>query len=140
MDLKEIKQLIDMLEASSIKKLKLKMADVELTLDKAADQQTVHEPLVNKTPPEKVEEQPVNTHHISVLAPLVGTFYQASSPESAPFVTIGSQVKKGDTLCLIEAMKVLNEIKATADGKIVAIHVSDGDVVAYDQILMEIGE
>ena len=75
-----------------------------------------------------------------VLAPLVGIYYQASSPEAEPFVTVGQMVQKGDTVCIIEAMKILNEIKAPVTGKIMSINVNNGDVVEFNQILMEIGE
>ena len=75
-----------------------------------------------------------------VLAPLVGIFYQASSPEAEPFVTVGQMVQKGDTVCIIEAMKILNEIKAPASGKVMKIYVNNGDVVEFNQTIMEIGE
>ena len=70
-----------------------------------------------------------------VKSPLVGTFYSAPSPDEPPFVLVGQEVKEGDTLCIIEAMKVMNEIKAPCSGKVVRIMVQPGDMVEYNQML-----
>ena len=70
-----------------------------------------------------------------VKSPLVGTFYSAPSPDEPPFVLVGQEVKEGDTLCIIEAMKVMNEIKAPCSGKGVRIMVQPGDMVEYNQLL-----
>ena len=70
-----------------------------------------------------------------VKSPLVGTFYSAPSPDEPPFVLVGQEVKEGDTLCIIEAMKVMNEIKAPCSGKVVRIMVQPGDMVEYNQLL-----
>ena len=72
---------------------------------------------------------------VYVKSPLVGTFYRAPSPESPPFVEVGSKVKKGDTLCIIEAMKVMNEIKSEHDGVVKEILVENGKPVEYGQVL-----
>lgn len=70
-----------------------------------------------------------------VKSPLVGTFYSAPSPDEPPFVLVGQEVKEGDTLCIIEAMKVMNEIKAPCSGKVVRIMVQPGDMVEYNHLL-----
>lgn len=70
-----------------------------------------------------------------VKSPLVGTFYSAPSPDEPPFVLVGQEVKEGDTLCIIEAMKVMNEIKAPCSGKVVRIMVQPSDMVEYNQLL-----
>lgn len=70
-----------------------------------------------------------------VKSPLVGTFYSAPSPDEPPFVLVSQEVKEGDTLCIIEAMKVMNEIKAPCSGKVVRIMVQPGDMVEYNQLL-----
>ena len=70
-----------------------------------------------------------------VKSPLVGTFYSSPSPDEPPFVLAGQEVKEGDTLCIIEAMKVMNEIKAPCSGKVVRIMVQPGDMVEYNQLL-----
>lgn len=78
------------------------------------------------------------TNYITVTAPLVGTFYSGPSPDSDPFVSLNQTVKKGDTLCIVEAMKVMNELTAQVSGEIVAIHVEDGQLVQFGDVLMEI--
>ena len=70
-----------------------------------------------------------------VKSPLVGTFYSSPSPDEPPFVLVGQEVKEGDTLCIIEAMKVMNEIKAPCRGKVVRIMAQPGDMVEYNQVL-----
>ena len=72
----------------------------------------------------------------AITSPMVGTFYMAPSPEAAPFVEIGSEVKVGDIVCIIEAMKLMNEIKSEEAGKIVKICVKNGDPVEFGQVLM----
>lgn len=70
-----------------------------------------------------------------VKSPLVGTFYSSPSPDEPPFVLVGQEVREGDTLCIIEAMKVMNEIKAPCSGKVIRIMVQPGDMVEYNQLL-----
>ena len=70
-----------------------------------------------------------------VKSPLVGTFYSSPSPDEPPFVLVGQEVREGDTLCIIEAMKVMNEIKAPCSGKVVRIMAQPGDMVEYNQLL-----
>lgn len=77
-------------------------------------------------------------HTTAVRAPMVGVFYAAPAPGAEPFVHVGSKVKKGETLCVIEAMKVMNEVTAEADGEIVDICVKDGELVEYGCCLMKI--
>ena len=72
----------------------------------------------------------------AITSPMVGTFYIASSPEAAPFVEVGSTVAEGDVVCIIEAMKLMNEIKSEQSGKVVKICVKNGDPVEYGQVLM----
>ncbi len=81
----------------------------------------------------------VDFNHVTeVKSPMVGVFYAAPSPDAEPFVQVGSKVKKGDVLCIIEAMKLMNEITAEQDGEIVDICVQNGDVVEYGQTLFKI--
>jgi len=74
-----------------------------------------------------------------VESPMVGTFYRSPSPDAAAFIEVGSEVKKGDTICIVEAMKMMNQIEADTSGKIMAILVDDGDAVEFDQPLVVIG-
>ena len=76
---------------------------------------------------------------VEVTAPMVGVFYAAPAPGDEPFVRVGSKVKAGETLCIIEAMKVLNEVTAEADGEVLEICVADGDLVEFGSCLMRIG-
>ena len=157
MDLKDIKTLVEVLESSTINKLHYKKDREELILEKSSSNQeapkssakittesieTFRETVKAEVPsieiPSTIADSAVNSTQIK--APLVGVFYQAPNPEAEPFVFAGGKVKKGDTLCIIEAMKVLNEVKAPVDGKVIAIHAENGDVVSYDQILMDIGD
>lgn len=75
-----------------------------------------------------------------VKAPLVGVFYAAPSPTSDPYVTVGSKVRAGQVVCIVEAMKVMNEIKAPVDGTVVRINVENAQTVAFDDVIMEIAE
>ncbi|MEN2257179.1 acetyl-CoA carboxylase biotin carboxyl carrier protein [Paraclostridium benzoelyticum] len=80
-----------------------------------------------------------NNDNIHVIkAPIMGTYYEASSPESSTFVKVGDKVSKGDTLCIIEAMKLMNEINSDVDGEVVEILVSNEDLVEYNQAIFKI--
>ena len=88
--------------------------------------------------PAPAQDEPLDmSHTTAVRAPMVGVFYAAPSPGAEPFVRVGSKVKKGETLCVIEAMKVMNEVTAEEDGEIVDICVHDGDLVEYGCCLMK---
>jgi oxaloacetate decarboxylase alpha subunit len=84
-----------------------------------------------------IEEEAVDkTNLIEVTAPMVGTFYRAPAPDAPPFVEVGSSVKEGDTLCIIEAMKLMNEIETECEGEIVEILVDNAEPVEYGQVLL----
>lgn len=143
MNNKELKELIKIFESSSLSRIKLDKGDVTIELEKESVQvkevirteaapslQTVKE-TVQPAAPSKPTYEPIK-------APLVGTYYEAPAPDQPPFVRIGQTVRKGDTLFIIEAMKVMNEITAHRDGKIMSINVKNGDMVMYDQVILEI--
>ena len=90
-------------------------------------------PAAAQTAPAKQAEEPKGK---AITSPMVGTFYAASSPEANPFVEVGSNVNVGDVVCIIEAMKLMNEIKSEQAGKVVQICVKNGDPVEYGQVLM----
>lgn len=73
-----------------------------------------------------------------VKSPMVGTFYAAASPDSAPFVKAGSKIKKGDSLCIIEAMKLMNEVPAEVDGEVVEVLVKNSEAISFGQVLMKV--
>jgi len=141
MTIKEIQKIIKDFEVSELTELELEVDDVKIKLSKNKYDQKPYietkEVSVSKT----IEEQKeVISHDYEVKSPLVGTFYRSKSPTSDPFVEVGSVVKKGDVLCIIEAMKIMNEITAPKSGKITKILLEDKDVVSFDQVLMTIGE
>ncbi|MCL1949111.1 MAG: acetyl-CoA carboxylase biotin carboxyl carrier protein [Turicibacter sp.] len=152
MEVKEIQSIIDMLENSTLHKLQLKIKDMELTLEKEtaptvqlsqvlpAAAPVAQQPMAPAAPaPVAAAPAPVSNGTL-VKSPLVGIFYASSSPEAAPYVSVGSTVKKGDVVCIVEAMKIMNEVKAPKDGVIKEIHLENGELVEFDQVLMEIGE
>ena len=85
-----------------------------------------------KEAPAKKEE---NTNYLEVKSPMVGTFYRSSSPEKPPYAEVGKSINKGDVVCIIEAMKLFNEIEAEVSGKIVKVMVENAKPVEYDQVL-----
>jgi acetyl-CoA carboxylase biotin carboxyl carrier protein len=104
-----------------------KSADYESTTVKSEPIKTIHTTAVTET-----------NNHDKILSPMPGTFYTASSPETPNYVKIGDKVSKGDTLCIIEAMKIMNEIEAENDGVIKTVLVDDGQPVEYNQPLFEL--
>ena len=97
----------------------------------------LHRPEAAPAPEEEAPREPETAEDLHVIrSPMVGTFYRASSPESAPFTETGEQVAVGQTLCIIEAMKIMNEIEADAAGEVVEILAANGDPVEYNQPLL----
>ena len=146
MNLKEIKDLIKVFNGSDLSKLKVEDGDFALTLEKggalapvaaAPVQQVQAAPAPSAAAPAPAEQAeksvPENADHIT--SPMVGTFYRSPSPDSPPFVNVGDTVRKGQTLCILEAMKIMNEHEAEFDCKILDILVEDGQPVEYDMPL-----
>ncbi len=102
-------------------------SDVQVLSDEAGTPKTVHAKAIIES-----------NNHEKILSPMPGTFYLASSPENPNYVNIGDAVSKGDTLCIIEAMKIMNEIEAEKDGKIKSVLVENGQSVEYNQPLFEL--
>lgn len=150
MDIKEIKDLIKLIDSSSITEFKLDKEDFKISIKK---EQTVlrvidNEPEVyaGKNTVEKkaeTEEREVETKQEEkdvhfIKSPIVGMFYSSPSPDAVAFVNPGSKVKKGDVLCIIEAMKLMNEVTSDIDGEIVETLVQDKNIVEYGQPLFKI--
>ncbi len=144
MNKRELKELIELFESSSLSRIKLDKGDVTIELEKPMN---CSEGTASATRPatktassgtERKPECDAERSHTVVKAPLVGTYYEAPAPEQPPFVRMGQNVQKGDVLCIIEAMKVMNEITAPKTGKVMAIHSKNGEMVMYDQVIMEI--
>ena len=139
MDIKELKdialELMDALAAKKLGEVELELDDVKIKIKAAEPAPVIAAASVAAAAPAAApaeEQLPAGTQ---VKSPLVGTFYSSPSPDEPPFVLVGQQVKEGDTLCIIEAMKIMNEIKAPCDGKIIRIMAQPGDMVEYNQVL-----
>lgn len=141
MDTKKIKQIMELFEASSVAEMSLEVEDIKIGLKKFSE---VAQPISAVMPvapiaAEVTIEDVAQAAGEAIKSPLVGTFYMAANEGATPFVEVGSTVKKGDTLCIIEAMKVMNEIKAERDGKITAVLAKNNEMVQFDDVLMYIG-
>ena len=137
MDTEKIKSIMKMFEESQISKMDLTDGDLHITLEK--EMEPVEVVKTNKSTPIQEVEEVKQEQGTAITSPLVGTYYQASGTNQEPFVKVGQHIQEGDTVCIIEAMKVMNEIKATVSGTVLSINVSDGETVEYDQVLMMIG-
>ena len=151
MDLRKIKSLIELLEKSSLSEIEIVEGEETIRLTRggpvqlATAQQFVQQPLTQQpaavsAPTDDVpeEEDAAIPEGDVVRSPMVGTFYAAPSPDAEPFVSVGQEVSDGDTLCIVEAMKMFNQIEAESNGRIVAILVESGQPVEFDQPLMVI--
>ena len=141
MDLRKLKKLIDLVEASGISELELTEGEEKVKISRNSvisqtPQLIQSQPQLIQTEkpeiPPSIDGEPINS-------PMVGSFYRAASPDSSPFIEIGSTVKKGDVLCIIEAMKLLNEIESEHDGIIKKILVENGQPVEFGEPLFIIG-
>jgi len=137
MDIMKIKQIISVFEESSIARMDLEIEDIKIRLEKPNTQINYVQQAPAQNVVQSVEEVEV-TKGSAIKSPLVGTYYEAAAQGERAFVQVGQQVKKGDTLCIIEAMKVMNEIKAQSDGVIVDILGINGEMVQFDDVLMYI--
>lgn len=147
MDLRKLKTLIDLVSESNVSELEITEAEGKVRIVKSAGvvmaapvamaaapvvAAPVAAPAAAAAPVAAEVAAPVPTGH-TVKSPMVGTFYRSSSPGAAPFVQIGSVVKEGDTLCIVEAMKILNEIEADKAGTVTQILCENGQAVEYGQ-------
>ncbi len=141
MNLEEIRELMMMLEQSTISELELQRDDFRISLRKGTQHSTnpvstlSESTVISRPAAEMSNIPPVDENIVSVNAPMVGTFYGSPSPDAEPFVKIGEHVSKGQTLCIVEAMKLMNEIKAEFDGTVVQIAVGNAEAIEYDQML-----
>ena len=152
MNLRQIRELVRLLESSSLTVLEIEEADLRVRLEKgqtaglaqpvpAAHPQAAPSALPAQAAPAPapVADGTVDFNRLKeVKSPLVGIFYAAPSPGAEPFAGVGSRVKKGDVLCVVEAMKLMNEITADADGEVIDVCVQNGQVVEFGQILFKL--
>jgi acetyl-CoA carboxylase biotin carboxyl carrier protein len=151
MDIRKIKKLIELLHDTDVAELEISEGEESVRITRGSTNQVVVQtpqmvaPQMIAAPqaaPQPAVDEPSGvaapTGH-QVKSPMVGTFYRSPSPDAAAFIEVGSEVKQGDTLCIVEAMKMMNQIEADASGKVLAILVDDGDAIEFDQPLVVIG-
>jgi acetyl-CoA carboxylase biotin carboxyl carrier protein len=144
MDLRKLKKLIDLVQESGIAELEITEGEEKVKIVKggvvvmapagATAPAVEARPAPSAAPAPASEPEAAPEGHV-VKAPMVGTFYRSPSPDAKPFVEVGQAVKEGDTICIIEAMKLMNEIEADASGTVKAILVENGQPVEYGQPL-----
>lgn len=140
MDLKDVYELLDKFDRSACCEMELNLNGTQLSLKKYSSI-AVPSGLNNvvagntQTQAEQVTDNESAGDAVQIKAPLVGTFYQAPGPDEQPYVKVGQQVKKGDVVGIIEAMKLMNEVVAPQDGVILSIDATDGNMVQYGQVL-----
>ncbi|MGR5363411.1 acetyl-CoA carboxylase biotin carboxyl carrier protein [Vibrio mediterranei] len=152
MDIRKIKKLIELVEESGIAELEISEGEESVRISRNSPVSSVPAPIQYAAAPAPAApapaaapaaaapaastEEPAAPAGHQVLSPMVGTFYSAPSPDAKPFVKVGQQVNAGDTLCIVEAMKMMNQIEADKSGVIAAILVEDGQPVEFDQALV----
>lgn len=152
MDIRKVKKLIELLEESNISEIEIQEGEESVRISRhatngvAVNAPMMYPPMAPQAPmaapaaPAAAQEEgaaqaPAQPSGHQVKSPMVGTFYSAPAPGSKPFVTEGQSVKKGDTICIVEAMKMMNQIEADKDGVIEAVLLADGEPVEFDQPL-----
>ncbi len=149
MDIRKVKKLIELLQESDIAEIEIHEGEESVRISRATSQVTLAAPVatpaaatITTAPAAAPAEATVEAEEVSghqVTSPMVGTFYRASSPEAKFFVEEGQQVSVGDTLCIIEAMKILNQIESDKAGTVKKILVENGDPVEFNQPMFIIG-
>ncbi|MDA9205553.1 acetyl-CoA carboxylase biotin carboxyl carrier protein [Gammaproteobacteria bacterium] len=142
MDIRKIKKLIEMLQESDLTEIEVQEGEESVRIARGNNQSletksTVITPSVVSAPIENKEILAVESGSI-IRSPIVGTFYRKPAPDRPPFIEIGSHVNAGDVVCIVEAMKMMNEIKSEFTGKVSAINIEDGEPVEFDQSLIVI--
>ena len=143
MDIRKIKTLIEMLEESNLNEIEVSQGEESVRISKSSNQNNFvsNAPLNNDININSSSNEIKDNHELRgnlVTSPIVGTFYRKPSPDKEPFVKVGDIVNKGDVLCIIEAMKMMNEIKSDFDGKITSIEVDDAQPVEFGQTIIVI--
>ena len=153
MDIKDIQNLIKFVAKSGANEVKLEMEDIKITIKTGKNekqtivqalplhqQSIIQNPITEQQNPVVVNDntdvgEDENSKYITVKSPIIGTFYRKPSPDKSNFVEIGSSISEGDVLCVIEAMKLFNEIESEVTGKIIKILIDDASPVEFDQPL-----
>ena len=147
MNYDEIKKLMDDMGNANIDELKIEFPEgMKISMKKNAEKEVIEvkqksiENNIESTEKriEKQEENKCKEDYKIIKSPMVGTFYASPSPDKAPFVKVGDNIKKGQIVCIVEAMKLMNEIESEFDGKVIEVCIKDGDVVDYGKPLFKI--
>jgi acetyl-CoA carboxylase biotin carboxyl carrier protein len=144
MDIRKIKKLIEMLQESDLKEIEVSQGDESVRILRERFVQTNGNNIIQQTEVFSAEseiQQKIETSRAEgnvITSPIVGTFYRKPSPDKDPFIRVGDTVEKGDVLCIIEAMKMMNEIKSDFSGKVVSIDLEDGKPVEFGQSIITI--
>ena len=144
MDIRKIKKLIEMLQESDLKEIEVSQGDESVRILRDRFVQTNGNKIIQQPEvfvAESEIQQKIETSKAEgnvITSPIVGTFYRKPSPDKDPFIRVGDTVEKGDVLCIIEAMKMMNEIKSDFSGKIVSIDLEDGEPVEFGQSIITI--
>ena len=152
MDIRKVKKLIEMLENSNLEEIEIQEGEESVRLVKSngnisnissAQSIAVPQTSTSVAPEEENQSEDVNLESEEgnfITSPMVGTFYASASPGAKPFINVGDLVAEGDVVCIVEAMKMMNEIKSEFSGKVVSIKVENSEPVEYGQALFEIAE
>jgi len=151
MDIRKVKKLIEMLEASNLEEIEIQEGEESVRLVKNKTYSNpVNQQVYAPSAPEniipsvsEIKEVPETSENApagdEISSPMVGTFYSSASPGSKPFITVGDNVNEGDVVCIIEAMKMMNEIKSEFSGKVLSVNIENSEPVEYGQTLFVIG-
>ena len=145
MDIRKIKKLIEMLQASDLREIEVKEGEESVRIARGGISSPTEEYVISnqatqavKTTTEKIHIDDSNTSGNHIKSPIVGTFYRKPAPDKPPFVEVGDHVEKGQVVCIVEAMKMMNEMKSDFSGTIKSINVEDGTPVEFDQNLITV--
>lgn len=144
MDLEKIEGLVKILESSSLNEMTIRDGDFKISMSKLCPSALISASGIGAAPAVSYEERSAEAggeaeeKEVNIISPIVGTFYSASGPQIPPYVKVGDSVKAGDTVCILEAMKMMNEITAEFDCEIEAVLVSNEQKVEYGQPLFRV--
>lgn len=144
MDIRKVKKLIELLDESGIAEIEITEGEESVRISRYSPNvpvaAPVAAPIVAAAPVAAATPANVEEDGFEVTSPMVGTYYAASSPGAAPYVQVGDRVSEGDTLCIIEAMKMMNQIESEASGMIKSIRIQNGEPVEFGQVLFVIDQ
>ncbi len=138
MNLKEIKEILELLKGSDVTELEVARGENVLKVRRGSVAEVRPVAAPPPPPPAPAKEAAPKANVKEIVSPIVGTFYRAPAPDAAPFVDVGARVTKGQVLCIVEAMKIMNQIESDASGTVAAILVENAQPVAYGQPLFHI--